>query len=55
MAWLVQAGLIVKGYDLGLDGIFGAGSEEAIKKFQSANGLGADGVCGPNTFAKLLA
>ena len=36
------------------DGQFGSGTESALKKFQSANGLGADGICGQNTWTKLL-
>jgi len=43
--------------ELGLDddGVFGAGTEAALKKWQTANGLAADGVAGPKTLAKLLA
>lgn len=36
------------------DGIFGAGTERALKEWQSENGLVADGICGPATFEKLL-
>jgi putative chitinase len=36
------------------DGQFGPGTEAALKKWQSANGLTADGVAGPKTLAKLL-
>ena len=35
------------------DGIFGAGTEEAVRKFQRVNGLTADGIAGPATQAKL--
>jgi putative chitinase len=43
--------------ELGLDddGVFGPGTEAALKKWQTANGLAADGVAGPKTLAKLLA
>ena len=36
------------------DGQFGPGTEAALKKWQSANGLTPDGVAGPKTLAKLL-
>src|SRR5210317_2174708 len=39
---------------IGADGIFGAGTERALKEWQAANGLVADGIAGPATFAKLL-
>jgi peptidoglycan hydrolase-like protein with peptidoglycan-binding domain len=36
------------------DGVFGNGTESALKTWQEANGLTADGVAGPATLAKLL-
>jgi peptidoglycan hydrolase-like protein with peptidoglycan-binding domain len=36
------------------DGSFGAGTETALKAWQTKNGLPADGVAGPKTLAKLL-
>ena len=36
------------------DGVFGPGTERALKEWQAANGLTADGVAGPATFGKLL-
>lgn len=39
---------------IGADGIFGPGTERALKTWQAAHGLTADGICGPATFAKLL-
>jgi len=39
---------------IGADGIFGAGTERALKEWQAANGLTADGIAGPATFGKLL-
>lgn len=36
------------------DGIFGPGTERHVKKWQSANGLVADGIVGPKTLGKLL-
>ena len=42
------------GYSVGvIDGIFGAGTENALISFQTKYGLVADGIAGPATFAKL--
>ena len=35
---------------VGVDGIFGSGTETAVKKFQKDNGLGADGIVGSKTW-----
>ena len=35
------------------DGDFGPGTERALKEWQSANGLTADGIAGPDTFAAI--
>ncbi|MFH9608278.1 peptidoglycan-binding protein [Streptomyces sp. NPDC017448] len=37
----------------GVDGVFGAGTESAVKAFQRSRGLTADGKVGPNTWSKL--
>lgn len=37
----------------GADGHYGAETLEALKAFQTANGLTPDGLCGPKTWAKL--
>lgn len=34
------------------DGVFGAGTEKAVRGFQEKNGLDADGMAGPATLAK---
>lgn len=36
-----------------LDGIFGASTQEALKKFQKAKGLTVDGIYGPKSYAKM--
>lgn len=41
------------GYDLEIDGIYGAKTETAVTAFQHANGLTADGICGPKTWRAL--
>lgn len=53
----LQAALIAYGYSCGAagaDGDFGAGTEAALKQFQTKYGLGADGIAGRGTWGKLL-
>lgn len=51
----IQNALIAQGYNPGpADGQFGAKTTTAVKAFQTANGLTADGAVGPATSAKLL-
>jgi peptidoglycan hydrolase-like protein with peptidoglycan-binding domain len=35
---------------IGADGVFGPGTEKAVKAFQAGAGLKADGIAGPDTF-----
>ena len=52
---LIQEKLVELGYDTkGIDGIFGGGTLESVKKFQKDSGLEEDGVFGKNTWKKLL-
>jgi peptidoglycan hydrolase-like protein with peptidoglycan-binding domain len=37
----------------GIDGIFGPVTEEAVRSFQQAMGIGVDGIVGPQTWARL--
>ena len=51
----IQECLIALGYNPGLpDGIDGPKTKEAVKAFQRARGLTADGIAGPNTLAALF-
>ena len=42
------------GRTYGADGDFGGATENAVKAYQADNGLDADGICGPKTWASLL-
>ena len=53
----MQGALIAQGYpcgSYGADGICGAATVSAIRAFQTANGLTADGICGQDTWGALL-
>jgi peptidoglycan hydrolase-like protein with peptidoglycan-binding domain len=52
---ILQVGLNGRGYALVGDGIFGPGTDGAVRRFQSDNGLAADGIVGPRTWNALLA
>ena len=49
------AGWAGYGVNLGIDGSFGAQTTAAVKGFQAAYGLSADGVAGPATYAQIYA
>ncbi|WP_120633914.1 peptidoglycan-binding protein [Ruegeria sp. EL01] len=38
---------------VGADGIFGSGTEQAVRDFQKSAGLAVDGIAGPDTFSAL--
>ena len=50
----LQAALTAAGFDTGgADGVFGAGSEAAVRAFQTARGLTSDGIAGAATWQAL--
>lgn len=54
ITYLIQAMLVCHSFDIDADGIFGPATENAVKDFQSRNGLSVDGIIGKNTFNKLF-
>lgn len=51
---LIQERLNSVGFHISTDGIFGGGTEKAVKVFQKNRGLKADGIVGRNTWEWLL-
>lgn len=49
----LQNALVSSGQSVAVDGKFGVQTKNAVIAFQQANGLNADGVCGPKTWAAL--
>lgn len=49
----LQTDLVMLGYELVIDGIYGPATEGAVRDFQSKNGLEVDGDAGPLTQAKI--
>lgn len=50
---LLQLGLQRAGQAIAIDSIFGVQTEAALRRFQTANGLTADGIAGPATWQRL--
>ncbi len=51
---IAQDDLNTLGFSTGsLDGIFGANTENAVKRYQASRGLAADGIIGCNTWRSL--
>jgi len=51
---VLQLALAHLGYSVGkVDGVYGPATEQAVKSFQTAHGLTADGICGPKTIEAL--
>jgi putative chitinase len=51
---VLQNALTNTGFRVSADGIFGQHTDEAVRAFQSANGLTVDGIVGAHTWAMLL-
>ncbi|AIX13070.1 putative peptidoglycan binding protein [Erwinia phage phiEa2809] len=49
----VQVALNSLGYNIGIDGIYGTGTEKAVRLFQTGAGLAVDGMVGPKTLYAL--
>ena len=50
---IAQGRLVVAGYDIVVDGVFGPKTKQAVIQFQKDHGLSPDGIIGPKTWAKL--
>ncbi|AXF56814.1 MULTISPECIES: NlpC/P60 family protein [Bacillaceae] len=49
----LQSELRNQGYTVQVDGVFGPETEDAVKEYQSDQGLVIDGIAGPNTYQAL--
>lgn len=50
---MAQYYLLIYGYDIAADGIFGTATQNAVIRFQNNNGLTADGIVGRQSWTKL--
>ena len=50
---MIQQALANNGYTVDVDGVFGVGTEQAIRQFQADHGLETDGIVGQSTFYAL--
>lgn len=50
----LQSALVVRGYPIATDGLFGPRTLAAVKQFQDSAGITVDGLVGPMTWAALL-
>lgn len=50
---VLQQVLNFKGFNLGVDGIYGSSTQEAVKDFQQTKGLAGDGIVDAQTWAHL--
>ena len=51
---LLQTALTCRGHGCVIDGIFGRETEDALKGFQTEQGLTVDGICGKNTWKSIF-
>lgn len=49
----MQERLVELGFALGIDGVFGPQTRDAVAEFQESRGLQADGIVGPITLRAL--
>lgn len=52
--YLLQFILTSYGYNIAIDGIFGSGTENAVRNFQTKNSISSDGIVGNTTWKYLL-
>ena len=50
---ILQGRLVVAGYKINVDGVFGPKTKEAVMAFQAEHNLSVDGIVGPKTWEKL--
>ena len=54
LVWILQSALWIHGFRTTPDGIFGPLTEQQVRNFQAARGIGVDGIAGPITFTNLF-